>query len=555
MLARDQVGRALLAEVDAILLGSFKDLVRRLVAAGGELTPRQSERLAALFRSTGDLLADRYGTINNTITVALQEFSGIEAAIARQEIANRVGHHGRVAAAFGGLDPQRIVGIADVFLEGQRLPDWWRDQARKMNAEVRRQIQIGLTQGQSVTEIVKRITPARGTVSATVYARARREADTLVRTAVTAVAAKTQLESWRRMDRTIADSYEWVAIRDARTSVICIALDGQEFRLDDPNAPVPPAHFRCRSIIRLVMKGVPRPAPGGWRTYEDWLKTQPENVQRRILGASRWDLWRRGKITLRDLINSDQRVLPLAKLRELAGVDDTPLGGSPLPAVPVPAAVSPASRVVVLAGQETTYQALVDRTMEASGSVHLVPDSAARVVVGGLIDSAQPGQLGAYYPAINRIGLAKRGRVPTTLIHEFGHYLDAQAFGVLDRRQGVATGHWRTAFQSYRTPPTPAWKDLREAIRESAHYAHWNSPDRHPGQRRYMTMPEELFARAYEQWIALRLPAGHPLKRQLTDYLRQQQATAWFWSDDDFDPIAAAMDAIFRERGWLIKTP
>ncbi len=555
MLARDQVGRALLAEVDAILLGSFKDLVRRLVAAGGELTPRQSERLAALFRSTGDLLADRYGTINNTITVALQEFSGIEAAIARQEIANRVGQHGRVAAAFGGLDPQRVVGIADVFLEGQRLPDWWRDQARKMNAEVRRQIQIGLTQGQSVTEIVKRITPARGSVSATVYARARREADTLVRTAVTAVAAKTQLESWRRMDRTIADSYEWVAIRDARTSVICIALDGQEFRLDDPNAPVPPAHFRCRSIIRLVMKGVPRPAPGGWRTYEDWLKAQPENVQRRILGASRWDLWRRGKITLRDLINSDQRVLPLAKLRELAGVDDTLLGTTPLPAVPVPAAVSPASRVVVLAGQEATYQALVDRTMEAIGRVHQVPDSAARVVVSGLLGRAKPGQLGAYYPSLNRIGLAVPGRVPTTLIHEFGHYLDAQAFGVLDRRQGVATGHWRTAFQSYRTASSPAWQELWDAVKATEHYRWWRAPQRDADARRYMTMPEELFARAYEQWIALRLPAAHPSKAALTRYVQEREAQGWLWSDADFERVAAAMDAIFRERGWLITTP
>ena len=39
----------------------------------------------------------------------------------------------------------------------------------------------------------------------------------------------------------------WVSVLDARTSDICINLDGSIFAIDE--GPRPPAHFNCRSIV------------------------------------------------------------------------------------------------------------------------------------------------------------------------------------------------------------------------------------------------------------------------------------------------------------------
>jgi SPP1 gp7 family putative phage head morphogenesis protein len=43
------------------------------------------------------------------------------------------------------------------------------------------------------------------------------------------------------------------AIRDSRTSEICLAHDGKCWRLSDPNLPAPPLHYMCRSTLTPVL--------------------------------------------------------------------------------------------------------------------------------------------------------------------------------------------------------------------------------------------------------------------------------------------------------------
>ena len=85
----------------------------------------------------------------------------------------------------------------------------------------------------------------------------------------------------------------------------------------------------CRSVLVPTVDwaglGIEPPAEGKRASadgpvpssvkYEDWLRGQPAHVQNEILGPTRADLFRRGKLSLRDLITTDQQVLTIPELR------------------------------------------------------------------------------------------------------------------------------------------------------------------------------------------------------------------------------------------------
>lgn len=54
-------------------------------------------------------------------------------------------------------------------------------------------------------------------------------------------------------------------------------------------------------------------------SYSDWLKRQPEAVQNDILGATKAQLFRDGKLTLDRFVDSKGRVLTLEELKRRDG--------------------------------------------------------------------------------------------------------------------------------------------------------------------------------------------------------------------------------------------
>ncbi|OZB29779.1 MAG: hypothetical protein B7X51_11165 [Pseudomonas sp. 34-62-33] len=54
-------------------------------------------------------------------------------------------------------------------------------------------------------------------------------------------------------------------------------------------------------------------------TFEKWIESKPAAVQREWFGPGRYELYRDGKITLRDLTNMRGRELTLSQLRERYG--------------------------------------------------------------------------------------------------------------------------------------------------------------------------------------------------------------------------------------------
>jgi hypothetical protein len=146
---------------------------------------------------------------------------------------------------------------------------------------------------------------------------------------------------------------QWLSVLDNRTSDICKALDGQAWTLEGKKLPgtvhewngPPPAHFNCRSTLipvlrswrdlnakasgevkkRLARANLSRPVRtsldgkvSGDLTYEQWLgrkdKKSPQMVQK-ILGPSKYKLWKDGDIGFTDLIDQSWNPLTVEQLK------------------------------------------------------------------------------------------------------------------------------------------------------------------------------------------------------------------------------------------------
>jgi hypothetical protein len=58
-------------------------------------------------------------------------------------------------------------------------------------------------------------------------------------------------------------------------------------------------------------------------SYGEWLRSQGNGIQDSILGATRADLWRRGRMTLADAVDADGRTLSLEELAKRLGLSST----------------------------------------------------------------------------------------------------------------------------------------------------------------------------------------------------------------------------------------
>lgn len=92
--------------------------------------------------------------------------------------------------------------------------------------------------------------------------------------------------------------YKWVSIMDGHTTTVCRERDNKVFRYGE--GPVPPAHYRCRSVtvpLASILDDFDPP------TLYAWLKAQPDAVQVEFLGDEAAALLNAGKLSAKDFAN------------------------------------------------------------------------------------------------------------------------------------------------------------------------------------------------------------------------------------------------------------
>ena len=147
---------------------------------------------------------------------------------------------------------------------------------------------------------------------------ARTNVQTIARTSVNFAVNRVKI---RLAETTGISRYRYVAVLDDRTSDICAANDGEIFSVGDPDAPIPPLHPNCRSIIVYELPETSagtRPSETGIEeadlSYEDWLREQPVSFVNNVLGPTKAALFLEGGFTLQDFVRSDFSSISVAEL-------------------------------------------------------------------------------------------------------------------------------------------------------------------------------------------------------------------------------------------------
>lgn len=196
----------------------------------------------------------------------------------------------------------------------------------------------------------------------------KRNASALVRTSVQTASAAARDELYGE-NSDLFNGYEYIATLDGRTTQQCMGLDGLQWDAEYNGIghniaflrPPNDTHWNCRSWIEPLVKtweelagvktvgtdnktvqekfeanlrarGLPEEEVKGAlmdarassapdykglvadKSYNKWLQNRPESFQRKMLGASRYDLFKSGKLNLHEMIDQKGRPLTVKEL-------------------------------------------------------------------------------------------------------------------------------------------------------------------------------------------------------------------------------------------------
>ena len=101
----------------------------------------------------------------------------------------------------------------------------------------------------------------------------------------------TQLYAYREATRAnyvangdVVQGWRWLAAKDRRTCLACLAMDGREFPLSQPLED----HWNGRCTMVPVLIGMERVQ---FETGREWFEKQPEAVQQAMMGKAKWEAW------------------------------------------------------------------------------------------------------------------------------------------------------------------------------------------------------------------------------------------------------------------------
>lgn len=132
-----------------------------------------------------------------------------------------------------------------------------------------------------------------------------------------------------------------------------------------------------------------------------------------------------------------------------------------------------------------------------------------------------------------------------TMAHELGHYIDLRGLG---RNHSMFV----TDMARRNNTDDPVVAAMNDFVMEAASSATIRNGSAaygavSPKYAQYFSGPDEMWARAYAQFIATR--SGDPT---LMQQVRAGQASGYQqWSDADFVPVDAAVENVLRAQGWM----
>lgn len=196
-------------------------------------------------------------------------------------------------------------------ISGKTLDQWFSDIPNNLRLAINNELQEGMLEGESVANLLRRVRGRREFGFADgLISRAGGQAEGLVRTGVMK-ASNTARSAFHEQNKDVIKGWEVVITLDSRTCMQCVEREsGNPY--DVNNKPDPPFHPRCRCLVTAVTKSWQElgidldEAPPGTRasmqgevpdtmTYQDWFEDQSADLQKDILGPSRYEAFKKGQ--------------------------------------------------------------------------------------------------------------------------------------------------------------------------------------------------------------------------------------------------------------------
>lgn len=307
-----------------------KALIEQLGTA--ELNQASRSKIKKVIKQSEEIIADYYNRVQGELelravseTVAARTARSLEIVMDWLQVASlpRQDYFKSLAS--------------NVLIQGSPARDWWRGQALSMQRRFAAALRTGLANSETNQQLVQRIVGKNGEPG--IMDKTRLEASNLVHTSVQAVANDARRKTFEA-NSDVIKGFRQVSTLDGHTSIVCISYSGASWNMKkEPLDGSPPwnggtpRHFLCRSVETPITKtfremgiDIDEPEPttrassegqiDAKTSFNDFLKRRGQAYQDEMLGVGRADLWRKGKITLRDLVNGDGRPLSLEELRQ-----------------------------------------------------------------------------------------------------------------------------------------------------------------------------------------------------------------------------------------------
>lgn len=324
-------------EVYPDLLAKLEARLARIKLRGSDTGFEATKRYLRMLDDLRTLLAEGHDEARKRLVQIAKELAKVEARWQEGVVASTVPKDAHAYVLPDQAVNLRIVQqVVSQPIQGKVMEDWWEDLTQDTQRRLHNQIGIGLAQGETTDQIVRRV---RGTQAAGyrdgVLEATRSQVAAVVRTTTAHVTTQAREQTYREMSD-VLDGVQWVATLDTRTCQVCGPLDGQKFKVGE--GPRPPAHWNCRCTTTPVTKslasilgrrkraGAPEPSPSTRAsmdgqvpetvTYDDWIARQPAAVQDEVFGPARGRLYRSGEITAKDMVTRTGRLRTLDELRD-----------------------------------------------------------------------------------------------------------------------------------------------------------------------------------------------------------------------------------------------
>lgn len=329
---------ATLNRVDTDLAAELASALERLPAESFTV-----ERLEALLASVRELNAQAYASVLQALDGELQALAEYEAGYQLQLFEEVIPEPVQVHFPIASISPAQVYAAAmSRPFQGRLLRDWASHIEAGRMAKVREAVRVGYLEGETASQIVRRIRGTRAEKYADgILQRPRRDLMAVVQTSIGHTAAVAR-EQFVEANGDIIKAVRWVSTLDNRTSEICRIRDQKRYTpvehkpidhkipwLQGPGK----AHWNCRSTSAPVTKswrelGIPldEMSPGerasmdgtvpAETTYSQWLQRQGAARQDQILGPERGPLLREGGLKLDDFYSANGRFLTLEELKQ-----------------------------------------------------------------------------------------------------------------------------------------------------------------------------------------------------------------------------------------------